>query len=320
MTSATHELVQTPQPSAVSNGVNIKAILVTGATGQQGGAVARHLLKSGWKVLALVRDPNKDSAQALAQEGAELVQGDLTDRTSLNGALRGVYGAYSVQNYWLPDVGYEGEIKQGKLLAEAAQEAGIQHFVYSSVGAAHRGLGQKHFESKWIIERYLEELGLPHTIVRPVAFMDNHDWARAQISHGTLQSWGLPPDKRAQLIAVDDIGAIVALVFSQQQAYLGRTLEIAGDELTETEQAETLAKVIGRPVKLVQPQAPEGDTPDEEMSAAIRFFSGEAYTADIAAVRKMHSGLKTFEHYLRDTGWENLPVLPMPEGKPSLGP
>ena len=300
--------------------MNNKAILVTGATGQQGGAVARHLLKSGWIVLALVRDPDKDSAQALAQQGAELVEGDLYDRTSLSEALRGVYGAFSVQNYWLPDVGYEGEIKQGKMFADAAQEAGVQHFVYSSVGAAHRGRGQKHFESKWIIERYLKELGLPHTIVRPVAFMDNHIWGRAQISNGTLQSWGLPADKRAQLIAVDDIGAIVALVFSQQQAYLGRTLEIAGDELTETEQAETLAKVIGRPVKLVQPQVPAGDTPDEEMSAAIRFFSGEAYTADIAAVRKMHSGLKTFEHYLRDTGWENLPVLPMPEGRPSPGP
>ena len=320
MATATDELVETPQPSAVSSSVNDKAILVTGATGQQGGAVARQLLKSGWKVLALVRDPNKDSAQALAQQGAELVRGDLTDRASLDEALRGVYGAYSVQNYWLPEVGYEGEIKQGKLLADAAQEAGIQHFVYSSVGAAHRGMGQKHFESKRIIERYLEELGLPHTIVRPVAFMDNHNWARARISNGTLQSWGLPPDKKAQLIAVDDIGAIVGIVFSQQQEYLGRTLEIAGDELTETEQAETIAKVMGRPVKLVPPQTSDGDTPDEELSAAIRFFSGEAYTADIAAVRNMHSGLKSFEQYLRDTGWENLPVLPMPEGKQSLGP
>ncbi|MEE9167078.1 MAG: NmrA/HSCARG family protein [Candidatus Neomarinimicrobiota bacterium] len=300
--------------------MNNKVILVTGATGQQGGAVARHLLKGGWRVRALVRDPKKDNAQALAKQGAKLIRGDLYDRVSLEGALKGVYGAFSIQNFWLPDVGYEGEIKQGKLLADVANETGIEHFVYSSVGAAHRGMGQKHFESKWIIEGYIKELGLPYTIVRPVAFMDNHNWWRPQISNGTLQSYGVRHDKRTQLIAVEDIGEIVAILFSEQQEYLGRTLEIAGDELTETEQVATFTKVIGRPVKLVQPQMSEGDTPDEEQIAAIRFFNGEAYTADIAAVRKIHPGLRTFEQYLRETGWENLPVLPLPESDSNWGP
>ena len=207
-----------------------KVILVAGATGQQGGAVARHLLRDGWEVRALVRDPNKDEAKSLSKQGAELVRGDLYDRASLAPALEGAYGAFSVQNYWLPDVGYEGEIKQGKLLAEVAKPADIQHFVYSSVGAAHRGMGQKHFDSKWIIERYLKELGLPHTIVRPVAFMDNLEWNRSHISNGVLRSWGVRQDKRPQLIAVEDIGAIVAIVFSNRPEYLGRTLEIAGDE------------------------------------------------------------------------------------------
>ena len=90
---------------------NDKIILVTGATGQQGGAVARHLLQGGWKVSALVRDPKKDAAQELANQGAELVQGDLFDGVSLDKALKGIYGTFSVQNFWLPDVGYEGEIK-----------------------------------------------------------------------------------------------------------------------------------------------------------------------------------------------------------------
>ena len=145
-------------------------VLVIGATGQQGGAVARNLLRDGWEVRALVRNPNKEEAQALRKQGAQLVQGDLYDRSSLAAALKGAYGVFSVQNFWLLDVGYEGEIKQGKLLADLAKEADIQHFVYSSVGAAHRGMGQKHFESKWIVERYLKELGwstllfaLPHS-------------------------------------------------------------------------------------------------------------------------------------------------------------
>ncbi len=87
--------------------------------------------------------------------------------------VRGAYGVFSVQNHWLPDVGFDGEIRQGKLLAEAAKEAGVQHFVYTSVGAAHRGEGKKHFESKWIIERYLIEIGLPQSTVRPASFMEN---------------------------------------------------------------------------------------------------------------------------------------------------
>ena len=291
-----------------------RTILVTGATGKQGGAVARHLLNEGWKVRALTRDPDKEKAQALRAQGAELVQGDLYDRASLDEALKGVYGAFSVQNYWLPDVGYEGEIKQGKLLADAARGAGVQHFVYSSVGAAHRGMGQKHFESKWIIERYLREIDLPHTVVRPVAFMNNVEWKRAEISNGTFSSWGIRSDKKVQLIAVDDIGAIVAIVFANRQAYLGKTLEIAGDELTELEQVETLTRVIGRPVELVQPQIPDGFTPDEEQLASQRFFNGKAYTVDIDAVRKIHPGLQSFEQYLRLNGWEDLPELPMPEG------
>ena len=139
-------------------------VLVIGATGKQGGAVARYLLKDGWDVRALVRDPNKDEAQALLKQGAELVQGDLYDRASLDAALKGAYGAFGVTNYWLPDVGYEGEIKQGKLLADAAKGADIQHLVYTSVGAAHRGMGQRHFDSKWTVEQYLKEVGLPHTI------------------------------------------------------------------------------------------------------------------------------------------------------------
>ena len=287
-------------------------VLVAGATGQQGGAVARHLLGDGWEVRALVRDPNKEAAQALLKKGAELVHGDLYDRASLDRALKGVYGVFSIQNYWLPDVGYEGEVKQGKLLADAAKEAEVQHFVYSSVGAAHRGMGQSHFESKLIIERYLQEIGLPFTIVRPVAFMDNLEWARAGISNGTFQSWGIRRGKRAQLIAVEDIGAVVAIVFSNLLEYLGRTLEIAGDELSEHEQAATLSTVIGRRVEVVQPEKPESD---EEQIAAIRFFDGKAYSADIAAVRKIHPGLRTLEQYLRETGWEDLPMLPMPEGR-----
>lgn len=288
-------------------------ILVTGATGQQGGAVARHLLKEGWSVSALVRDPNKEAAKTLAERGAELVKGDLYDRSSVDAALKDVYGVFSVQNFWLPDVGYEGEIKQGTLLADAAKAAGVKHFVYSSVGAAHRGMGQKHFDSKWKIEQHIHSLGLPYTIVRPVAFMDNYNRVRELISNGIFQSWGLRPDKTLQVIAVEDIGGFVAIVFGKPQEFLGKTIELAGDELTEAQMAETFSKIIGRPVRTQPPQLPEGQQPTPEQIAMNNFFNGEGYDADIAAIRAMYPRLRTFDQYARETGWENLPVMPLPK-------
>lgn len=293
--------------------MNDKIIAVTGATGQQGGAVARKLLKEGWKVRALTRDSGKPSAQVLAEAGAELVAGDMDSRSELEAAFEGAYGVFSVQNFWLPNVGFEGEIRQGKNVADAAKAAGIQHLVYSSVGAAHRGMGQKHFESKRIIEQYIQSLNLPYTILRPAAFMENYNWFRAYILNGTFSGNGLRPDKKHQIIAVQDIGVFTALAFANPDMYLGRTLELAGDELTEPALAETFSRVIGRPVTLAAPTGNWGNASEEEMQAAFNFFNGEAYSGDIDALRELHPGLLRFEDYLRRNGWENAEPIPIPE-------
>jgi uncharacterized protein YbjT (DUF2867 family) len=293
--------------------MNDKIIAVTGATGQQGGAVARKLLADGWKVRALRRDPNKPAAQAFAAAGAELVAGDMDSRSDLDAAFQGVYGVFSVQNFWLPNVGYEGEIRQGKNVADAAKAAGVQHFVYSSVGAAHRGMGQKHFDSKWIIEQYIQSLNIPYTILRPAAFFENFNWERAAILNGTFNALGLRPEKERQLIAVEDIAVFAALAFENPVEYLGKTIELAGDALTESQTADTFAKVIGRPVKLTLPRGGGGRRSDEEMQAMFNFFNGEAYDADIPALRKLHPGLLTLEQYLRKNGWENQQPIPMPQ-------
>ncbi len=293
--------------------MNNRTIAVTGATGQQGGAVARKLLAEGWKVRALTRDGNKPTAPELKALGAEIVPGDLDNRADLDEAFKDAYGVFSVQNFWLPNVGFDGEIRQGKNVADAARAAGVQHLVYSSVGAAHRGMGQKHFESKWQIEQYIQSLGIPYTILRPVAFMENYNWSRAYILNGTFSANGLRPDKKHQIIAVEDIAAFTALVFAGPEESLGRTLELAGDELTEPELAETFSRVIGRPVKLVPPSGGWGN--EEEMKAAFNFFNGEAYNADIPALRELHPGLLTFEQYLRKNGWENQEPMPIPENR-----
>ncbi len=293
--------------------MNNKIIAVTGATGQQGGAVARKLLADGWQIRALTRDINKPAAQELKSLGAELVTGDMDDGAELDAAFQGVYGVFSIQNFWLPNVGFEGEIRQGKLVADVAKAAGVQHLVYSSVGSAHRGMGQKHFESKWIIEQYIQSLDIPYTILRPVAFMENYNWSRAYILSGTFTGNGLRPDKGMQIIAVEDIAAFVALAFADPKSHLGKTLELAGDELTEPELAETFSRVVGRPVTLAAPTGGWGNASEEEMTAAYNFFNGQGYDADIAALRKLHPGLLRFEEYLRRNGWENQQPIPIPE-------
>lgn len=293
--------------------MNDKIIAVTGATGQQGGAAARKLLADGWKVRALTRDVNKPTAQGLASLGAELVPGDMEARAQLDAAFKDVYGVFSVQNFWLPNVGFEGEVQQGKNVADAAQAAGVQHLVYSSVGAAHRGMGQKHFDSKWIIEQHIYTLGIPYTILRPAAFFENFNWERAVVLNGTFNAIGLRPEKERQLIAVDDVAVFVALAFANPDQYLGKTIELAGDALTESQIADTFARVIGRPVKLTLPTGGNGRRTDEEMKAMFDFFNSEAYDADIPALRKLYPGLLTLEQYLRKNGWENAEPIPMPE-------
>jgi uncharacterized protein YbjT (DUF2867 family) len=241
----------------------------------------------------------------------------MENRAELERAFKGAYGVFSVQNFWLPNVGFEGEIRQGKNVADAAKAAGVQHLVYSSVGAAHRGMGQQHFESKWIIEQHIHALHVPYTILRPAAFFENFNWERASILNGTFNAIGLRPEKERQLIALEDIAVFMALAFANLQQYRGKTIELAGDELTEAQIADTFAKVIGRPVKLTMQTGGNGRRTDEEMEAMFNFFNGEAYDADIAALRKLHPGLLTFEQYLRKNGWENAKPIPMPENSGS---
>jgi uncharacterized protein YbjT (DUF2867 family) len=237
----------------------------------------------------------------------------MENRSELDAAFKGAYGVFSVQNFWLPNVGFEGEIRQGKNVADAAKAAGVQHLVHSSVGAAHRGMGQKHFESKWIIEQHIHSLAIPYTILRPAAFFENFNWERASILNGTFNAIGLRPEKERQLIAVEDIAIFVALAFADPEGYLGKTIELAGDALTESQIADTFAKVIGRPVKLILPSGGPSRRSEEEMIAMFNFFNGEAYDANIPALRKLHPGLLTLEQYLRKNGWENAELIPMPE-------
>ena len=276
---------------------NDKIILVTGATGQQGGATARHLLDQGWRVRALVRDPSKEAAQALSARGAELVRGDLDDRSSLDRALAGVYGVFSVQTFQGPE-GAVGEARQGKTLADAAKAAGVQHFVYSSVGGAERKSGLPHFESKWQIEQHIRALGLPATILRPVFFMENLRSPWMGPRDGVL-AVALHPTTSLQMIAAGDIGAFAALAFARPAEFMGKAIEIAGDAKTGPEVAETMTRVTGQPVRFVELPLEQLRSFNAEMADMMAWFNDHGYNADIPALRRLLPGLLTFEHFLR---------------------
>lgn len=279
-----------------------RPILVCGATGSQGGAVARSLLERGFRVRALTRDSHKPEARALADRGAEVVQGDMDDRPSVDRALEGARGVFSVQNFW--ETGYDREVRQGKTVADAASAAGVGHFVYSSVGSAHRETGISHFDSKWEVEEHVRGLGLPRTVLRPAFFMQNWEMMREPILGGTLPQ-PLDPGKPFQQVAVEDIGAFAAMAFEHPDEWIGREVEIAGDERTMPEIAEAFGRVAGKEVNYYQvPWEQFEEQMGEENAVMYRWFNDVGYEADVEALRREHPGLIDFEGYLRGHGWE----------------
>lgn len=276
-------------------------ILVLGATGRQGGAVARHLVRSGFRVRALTRDPEKPAARALAGLNIEIIRGDLSDRTSIEAAMRSAYGVFSVQDFW--QTGMDEEIRQGSMVADVARSLGVQHFVYSSVASADRNTGLPHFESKWIIEQHIHELGLPFTVLRPVFFMENWEHVREHVLNGVLPQ-PLSPDRTLQQIAVDDIGAIAAAAFCNAGKWLGRIVELAGDELTMRQTADAFSLALGRPVDYVQVAWEEFErTSCEEIGRMYRWFQSVGYEVDIPSLRSEFPKLKNLNQFLGESAW-----------------
>jgi len=282
-----------------------RIVLVTGATGRQGGSVIRHMHPKGWKLRALTRDPDSPAAQKLVRMGIEVVKGDLENPGTLEPATRGVYGIYSVQDFWA--VGAKREVQQGKNLADAAKEAGVEHFVYSSVGGAERNSGIDHWESKWEIEKHIRKLGLPATMLRPAAFMENYYIDQVEI--GILKGRLMDPiraDKPYQTIATDDIGAFAALAFERPKDFIGLELEIAGSELTNPAAAQVFSRVLGKEVKFRKlPMPMVRLVLGKEFYQMFRWFNESGFKADIAFLRRRYPEvhLQTLDEWLRNEGW-----------------
>jgi uncharacterized protein YbjT (DUF2867 family) len=292
-----------------------KIILVTGATGNQGGATARHLLSDGWQVRALVRNPSSETALSLAQAGVEVVLGDLDDLASIESALQNVYGVFSVQRTEFPgQAGFtvEDEVRQGTSLADLAKSFGVKHFVYTSVGGAERDPQLPSWKSKWKIEKHIRALVLPATVLRPVAYMENYLSPLAGISTGTL-SYFFPPEAVTQVIAVDDIGAFAALAFREADEYIGQAFELAGDSVTQSQIAAAFGRVLNRQISYFQIPLAVLDQQQPALAGMIAianaFAARGGWQANIPDLRRRLPGLKSLDQWLAAEGGARLRAL-----------
>lgn len=261
-------------------------ILVTGATGQQGGALANELLTAGHKVAAFTRKPQSDHAKALAARGATIIQGDLNDEASLRRAAEGKWGMFAVQNTW--EAGVEGEEEQGHRAVKVGKAAGIQHFVYASVASADRRTGIPHFDNKARVEESVRKAGFPsYAIVRPVFFMENllGPWFKPYIEQGNL-AVGIKPETKLQMIAVEDIGKYLFRAFDQHERMKNSEIDIAGDSLTMPATAYIISRVSGKPVSHYQVPIEEVRKNSEDFAKMLEWFDAVGYDVDIAANEK----------------------------------
>jgi uncharacterized protein YbjT (DUF2867 family) len=261
-----------------------KLILITCATGKQGGATLRHLAKrGGFKLRAMTRKPDSDGAKAAAALGAEVVAGDLDDAASLGRALEGAWGVYAVQNTW--EAGVEKEEEQGKRLAKVARDKGVQRFVYASVGSAHKATGIPHFDNKFRVEETVQSLGFPsYAIIRPVYFMENltGPWSL----NGDKLIAGLRPETKLQMIAVDDIGKFGAKAFADAEQMKNVAFDIAGDAVTMPEAAAAISPLVGKTVTYLQIPIAEIRKNSDDVAKMTEWFESTGYSADIAGLEK----------------------------------
>lgn len=231
-----------------------RVIVVTGATGLQGGAVTRHLLEDSWHVRGLTRNTASRGAKGLAALGAEVVQGDMDEVASLRPVFEGAYGIYSVQNPFIS--GPEAEVRQGRNVAEAARDSGVEHLVYGSAGTGENGTGIPSWETKLQIEDHMKALELPLTILRPMAFMElmTHKKYFPAASTWLLMPKLMGSSRNVGWLCTDDLGAIVAKAFADPHSFVGKDLALASDVQSLDECRSIYQEVMGRnPRRLPMP-------------------------------------------------------------------
>lgn len=254
------------------------SVLVTGATGTQGGAVLRALLVDGGpRVSALVRDPSAPKAVALADLGVELRRGDLGDPASLEAAFADVDAVYAVTTPFAGG-GADAEVQQGEAIVAAAERAGLAWLVLASVAAADRA-AVPHFASKARIEARLAASSVPWTVVAPSYFYENVAGAAREAAQTGTLSLPMPGDVPLHQVALADLGAVVVAILGRRDEHLGVRVEVAGDDPTPAAMAAALGVAYAAaPLEPVRARS-------ADLGAMYEFLAGPGYGIDVTALR-----------------------------------
>lgn len=280
------------------------AVLVVGATGNQGGTVVNHLLGADeeFNVRGLTRRPDTEPARALAKRGVDVKRGDLNEKQTLRSAVNGADAVVIVTNIWT--AGFDTAVRQAKNIADVAADAGVNHLIYSGSGYHDRDLGIDALEPAGEIEKYLRSLAVPATFVRPVWFMHNIEPAFEDIMDGTLP---LPFEQGVslQMVDVDDVGRAVARILEHPDDFVGEGFDLAGDEHTVSEMAQVLSDVTGADVQpYTIPIADAREAMGDSMAELYQWFNNGGYSVDIDRVEQRFGfEFTSFRSYLEKNGW-----------------
>ena len=279
-------------------------VLVTGATGKQGGHLVAELLARGHAVRALTRKPDSPAAAALAKRGVTIVTGDFEDQKGLERAARGVDTVFAMSTPY--ERGPETEIREGINILRAAASVGVTHLVYTSVAGADRASGIPHFDSKFEVEKEIRAARIPFTIVAPVFFMENFlaDWMLAGIAKGSI-AMALPATRRLQQIAVADIARFTALVIERRGNFLGKRIDIASDELTNATAAAAIGEVAGRNIAYTALPIDAVRQQNQDLARMFEWFERVGYDADVVGLRELYPevGWHRFSAWAREQHW-----------------
>ena len=274
-------------------------VVVTGSTGNQGGAVARGLLERGHKVRAVTRDPNSSQAKLLANAGATLVAASLEDTAAITKALNGATSLFAMTTPF--GGGTDAETRQGVAAADAAKAAGV-HLVFTSVGSANRQTGIPHFDSKYEVEKHIAKVEVRATILAPVAFMENLYFIREQLAKGIYAS-------ALEQVAVADIGALAVRVLEDAGRFTGKRFDLASDELTGNDALAILSRVTGRPFSYYQvPLDVIRQRMGEDAVRMYEWFDRVGFAVDRAALRREFPDVAfhDFESWAKTRDWNVL--------------
>jgi uncharacterized protein YbjT (DUF2867 family) len=271
-------------------------ILVFGATGTHGGAVARALLGAGHSITAFVRDPRSPRALALEQDGARLAVGDLDQPSSVRRALDGMQAAYAVTTPF--DGGPEEEVRQGEQIIASATQVRLPWLVLASVASA-ADANVPHFSSKARIEELLKQSTLTWTVVAPSYFYENVLGSVEAIREGRLPL-ALPPQTPLQQVALADLGALVAAILARPAEHAGQRIEVAGDDPTP----EAMAAAIGVRHEQLLPAQLAQRSPD--LAAMYSFLARDGYAVDIHALQQRYPEVrwKSFAEWAAERDWQ----------------